>query len=461
MPLVADVKCLHRCDRRSKKQAGNRYPANVTTPLYPFASCRYTVQKTKTVISMTQQVTVTGLQDHTAYLAGNHDYQTDIELLAGSDFVTTILETVMLATNMRFAGVARVTADRWVACRTIDEVKFGLAEGDEIAIDSTFCQTVRDTSEMIIFSDAATDPEYRDHPIAAAFGIVSYASVPIYRSDGSFFGTLCAIDTEPKDVKSPRAVAMLQMFADLIGRSLETEERLEAQEKMIEHEREPAQIQEEFVAILGHDLRNPVAALVAGVRQLDKEPVTSRGRDLLLLMRASLHRMNELIDNMMLHAKSRLGGGIAVSAVPDAPLSETLQQVVGEIRVTAPEKDIVLNDDLAHPVSCDPDRIAQAVSNLLSNAITHGAPDAPVQIRASSRATEAIIEVQNEGEPIPPELQKTLFQPFRRGEKESEGLGLGLHIASSIAEAHSGRLTVKSEGTTTCFRLELPQLDLS
>lgn len=401
------------------------------------------------------------LQDHGAYLNGTHDFQSDIERLAGSDFITTILETVMLATNMRFAGVARVTADRWVACRTIDEVKFGLAEGDEIAIDSTFCQTVRETSEMVIFNDATTDPGYKGLPIAAAFGIVSYASVPIYRSDGSFFGTLCAIDTEPKDVKSPRAVAMLRMFSDLIGRSLETEERLEAQEELIEHERKLAQLQEEFVAILGHDLRNPVAAFRAGVRQLDKEPLTSRGRELLVLMRASLYRMNELIDNMMVHAKSRLGNGIAVISVPDAPLLETLRQVADEIRVTAPEKEILLHFDLANPVSCDPDRIGQAVSNLVSNAITHGTPGTPVKVTAKSCDEKAIIEVENRGKLIPPEVRETLFQPFRRGHESSEGLGLGLHIASSIAKAHGGRLSVECHGTTTSFRLELPILGVS
>lgn len=410
---------------------------------------------------MTKPEAIPELQDHSAFLAGTHDFQTDIELLAGSDFVATILETVMLATNMRFAGVARVTADRWVACRTIDEIKFGLAEGDEIPIDSTFCQNVRDTSEMVIFNDVATDPKYQGHPIAAALGITSTASVPIYRSDQSFFGTLCVIDTEPKDVKSPRAVAMLRMFADLIGSSLETEERLEAQEQLIEHERNLVQIQEEFVAILGHDLRNPVAALGAGLRQLDKEPVTNRGRELLVLMRASLHRMNELIDNMMLHAKSRLGSGIAVAAVPDAPLSEALQHVVNEIRFTTPEREILLNADLSKPVSCDPDRIGQAVSNLISNAITHGAPGSPVQVSVRSCDKEICIEVENEGDPIPPELQKNLFQPFRRGNEASEGLGLGLHIASSIAKAHSGRLSVSSEGTTTCFRLELPKLNVS
>ena len=205
-------------------------------------------------------------QDHAAYQAGQHDFQSDIQRLAENELVGTILETVMLATRMRFAGVARVTADRWVACRTVDDLKFGIAAGDEIEIGSTFCQTVRKTSEMIIFNEASSDPVYRDHPIAAAFGIVSYASVPIFRGDGSFFGTLCAIDTETKDVNNARTVAMLKMFATIIGGTLDTAERLDAQERMIEQERKLVRIQEEFTAILGHDLRNPVTALRSGIR---------------------------------------------------------------------------------------------------------------------------------------------------------------------------------------------------
>ena len=111
------------------------------------------------------------IQDHAAYLLGSHDFQHDIDMLAGSETVGTLLETVMLATNMRFAAVARVTADRWVACRTVDEVNFGLSAGDEIGIDQTFCQSVHETSEKVLFNNVATDDVYRNHPIAAQFGI--------------------------------------------------------------------------------------------------------------------------------------------------------------------------------------------------------------------------------------------------------------------------------------------------
>ena len=399
------------------------------------------------------------IHDHEAYLAGAHDFQSDIEMLAASETVGTLLETVMLATDMRFAAVARVTTDRWVACRTVDEVNFGLSEGDEIGIDQTFCQSVRETSEKVMFNDVATDDVYRNHPIAAQFGIVSYASIPIFRSNGSFFGTLCAIDTEPRDVKHPRVVAMLEMFADIIGRSLETEERLEAQERLVEHERQMAAVQEEFVAVLGHDLRNSVAALNAGVRQLDKEPLSDKARKILPLMGTSIHRMSELIDNIMLHAKSRLGGGIRISATPDAGLEDALNHVVEEVRAAAPGHKITVDLDFDRPVSCDAARVAQAVSNLLSNAVRYADDGSEVAVHGRVSEAEAVISVANRGTPIPESLKQKLFQPYQRGDQtKGEGLGLGLHIASSIAVAHSGQIDVTCDDGLTTFAFRLPLL---
>lgn len=397
------------------------------------------------------------IQDHAAFLKGTHDFQADIQVMAGSELVGTILETVMLATNMRFAAVARVTADRWVACRTVDEVDFGLVEGDEIEIQSTFCQSVRETSKKVLFDDVATDDVYCNHPIAARFGIVSYASIPIYRGDGSFFGTLCAIDTEPRNVKHPRAVAMLEMFADIIGRSIETEERLEVQEKLIAQEQELARIQEEFVAVLGHDLRNPVAALDAGVRLLGREPLTDRGHQLLPLMKTSLRRMNELIDNIMMHARARLGGGIRIAATPDAALADAISQIIEEIRVAFPEQEIILDLSFDEPVSCDAPRVAQAVSNLLSNAIRHGTEGTPIEVQGRTSDEFIEITVANRGPAIPDELAQRLFQPFQRGVKtKGEGLGLGLYIASSIASAHHGHINVICADGITTFALRLP-----
>ncbi|KIN71971.1 GAF domain-containing sensor histidine kinase [Sulfitobacter guttiformis] len=399
------------------------------------------------------------MQNHAAFLEGTHEFQADIEMLSNSALIGTILETVMLATNMRFAAVARVTADRWVACRTVDEVNFGLESGDEIEIESTFCQSVRDTSQRIMFSDTATDEVYAGHPIASKFGIVSYASMPIHRSDGTFFGTLCAIDTEARDVQHPRATAMLEMFAEIIGQSLEAEERLEAHEQMVAHERNLSRIQEEFVAVLGHDLRNPVAALDAGLRQLSSEPLTDKSKILLPLMRSSLRRMNDLIENIMLHAKERLGGGIRITAEPNAPLAEAITQVVEEVRAASPTHEITLDLGFDRALSCDAPRIAQAISNLLSNAVRYGTDGATICVEGQIDADGVCISVANKGADVPAGLRQDLFNPFKRGDHAAgEGLGLGLHIASTIATAHNGRIEVTSEGGLTTFSFRFPLL---
>ncbi len=397
------------------------------------------------------------MQDHAAFQTGTHDFQSDIELIVNSDTVSVILETVRLATGMRFAAVSRVTKERWVACRTADEIHFGLKSGDEIEIQSTFCQTVRDQRVAVIFDDVNTDETYLNHPIASKFGIVAYASIPIYRRDGSFFGTLCAIDTVPHEIKRPKIIAMFEMFASAIGGILETEERLDAQEMMVDHERSIAAAREEFLAILGHDLRNPVAAFGAGLRQLDDEDLTDRGRKLISLMRASVMRMEDLIGNMMFHARERLGGGMSVEVTADAPVGDAISQVVEEVRAAYPENEITLDVNIDTPVSCDARRVAQAIANLLSNAVQHGERDGPIKVRAFCDDDGLNVAVTNRGPALSGDLTKRLFEPFRRAASGGDGLGLGLYIASAIATAHNGRVEVNSgDGTVTfCFRLPL------
>jgi sigma-B regulation protein RsbU (phosphoserine phosphatase) len=109
-------------------------------------------------------------------------------------------------------------------------------------------------------------------------------------------------------------------------------------------------------------------------------------------------------------------------------------------------------------VTCDSERIAQLLSNLLANALTHGKPDAPVIVRATSGGDMFMLSVENQGEPIPPHLMAGLFQPFTQGPSRDRagGLGLGLFISSEIAKAHGGSLSVMSDDGATRFTLAIP-----
>lgn len=176
-------------------------------------------------------------------------------------------------------------------------------------------------------------------------------------------------------------------------------------------------------------------------------------------MRASLRRMTDLIDNILLHAKSRLGGGIRITATPNAPLAQAIEQIVEEVRVAAPSHEITLDLSFDRTVSCDAPRVAQAVANLLSNAVRHAENGTPVEVIGMIRNDEVDISVANRGQAIPDTVQKNLFKPFQRGAKTAgEGLGLGLHIASSIAAAHNGRIEVTCTQGITTFAFKLPLL---
>jgi len=225
----------------------------------------------------------------------------------------------------------------------------------------------------------------------------------------------------------------------------------------LEQERELATLREQFIAVLGHDLRNPIAAIDAGTSRLIKEGWTERSPVILKLMKTSLSRMSGLVENVMDLARARMGGGLVLSKSLD-DVAVTIQNVVDEVVVANPARQIVASIDIANAVAVDHLRIAQMVSNLVANAVTHGAQDQPIEIRAQLVDDELEISVTNGGEPIEVSQIDKLFLPFRRGEGKSgaQGLGLGLYIAAQIARAHGGRIDVRSDPTETCFVFRMP-----
>ena len=128
-----------------------------------------------------------------------------------------MLEEVCATTGMGFSAVARVTETRWIACQVLDRIDFGLDPGDELKISETICQEIRDSGEAVVFDDASTDIKWSRHPVPVIYGFKSYCSFPIYLEDGSFFGTLCAIDPNARNVTDEAITAMFSDFAGRIG----------------------------------------------------------------------------------------------------------------------------------------------------------------------------------------------------------------------------------------------------
>lgn len=225
-------------------------------------------------------------------------------------------------------------------------------------------------------------------------------------------------------------------------------------------ERETSELREQFIAVLGHDLRNPLAAISAGARILQRSGTLHEDKELRVLdmMNTTVTRMSGLIDNVLDFARGRLGGGITLSRDANRPLQPVLEQVVDELQTASPDRSIETTFEITEPVNCDRARIGQMVSNLIGNALTHGAPYQPVRVGANTDGGFFELWVANAGEPIPAIAMKKLFEPFFRGDVRSsrQGLGLGLHIASQIARAHEGRIDVTSTSAETRFVFTMP-----
>jgi signal transduction histidine kinase len=290
------------------------------------------------------------------------------------------------------------------------------------------------------------------------YGFQSYISVPIIKRNGEFFGTLCAIDPKPAPLSNPETIAMFKLFADLISLNLNIIEELAISKSKLLEERKTSELRDQFIAILGHDLRNPVGAVLNVAQLLLRMPLDDRIKRLANILQDSSYRMKGLIENILDFARGRLGEGIQLNLNENVPVEKVLNQIIDELKIIWPHKTIEATFELTCGVNCDGERIAQLFSNLLANALTHSMYDEPVSVYVKSGNGEFSIKVTNSGKQIPAEVMKRLFQPFSRGEvtPEQQGLGLGLYIASEIARTHGGTIEVESGSEETCFIFKMP-----
>lgn len=216
---------------------------------------------------------------------------------------------------------------------------------------------------------------------------------------------------------------------------------------------------EQLMAVLGHDLRNPLGAISASAFLLSRsEGLGERERQAVDRIRRSGARMAKLINDILDFARSRLGGGIPVTR-QRMNMAEVCKTSLEELQVTFPERQFLFEVQGDTWGEWDPDRVAQVLSNLVFNALQHGREDTPVRTTLRGEEAHVVLEVHNLGEPIPEDLRPRLFDPFKRhpedqrpheGKGGARSLGLGLHIVQQIVLAHEGKVEVRSnaqEGT--------------
>lgn len=384
----------------------------------------------------------------------------DVEAISRISAVPSMLRVICKNTGLGFAAVARVTDGNWTACAVQDDIQFGLKPGGQLDVNTTLCIEARAARMPIVIDHASADPVYNNHHTPRTYNIESYISVPIVLPNGEYFGNLCAIDPRPRVVSDARTVTMFTLFAELIALQLDSEGRHRAAESALFDERATAELREQFIAVLGHDLRNPLAAVSASAELLVRKSREPETVSIGTRLQATARRMSRLIDDVLDFARGRLGAGIGVTLQPEDDLRTALCDVVSELRDANPGRTVREHISIAQRVFCDRGRVQQLLSNLLGNALTHGAHDEPVVVEAALDGDCVVLSVTNGGTPIPTDDLSKVFEPYWRPatSRPGGGLGLGLYICSRIVEAHGGVLDVTSSaeaGTRFVARLRI------
>lgn len=383
-----------------------------------------------------------------------------VEAIQRLSIVPKVLEAVCKVTGMRFAAIARVTDDRWTACAVLDHLNFGLLPGGDLVLNSTICDEIRQHRQSVIFGHASHHPVFSAHHTPRIYGLESYVSVPILTEGGKFFGTLCAIDSAPRDFDEGTILASITMFAELVASHLALHDRTMVAETALKVETETGALREQFLAVVGHDLRSPLQGAKLAAELLEPLQEGERAKRLTRNLSQSLQRMTGLIADVMDLARGRLAGRLELDLEEGPDMQMVLAGVVEEVRLGNPACQIVTEGEIDCGVRFDERRIRQLMANLLNNALAHGDPAQPVVVTYRQSESGVEVSVTNAGDPIPADFLPRLFEPFFRPEspRSEPGLGLGLYIASEIARGHGGSLRVDSSANDgTRFTLSVPR----
>lgn len=219
-------------------------------------------------------------------------------------------------------------------------------------------------------------------------------------------------------------------------------------------------LHEMFAAVLGHDLRNPLAAILTSAALIElRAGDDERMRKPAGRIISSSRRMGRMIDDLLDLTRARLAGGLALDR-RELDLGKLAEKAIDEHRAAYPDARLELTLDGSLHCHVDADRISQLTSNLVGNAFQHGEPDTPVSVHVDGTNPDQVRLIVSNAGTIPPERIAGLFDPFAGAashHRRQEGLGLGLYIVQQVCLAHRGRIGVESREGTTAFTAHLPR----
>jgi len=322
-------------------------------------------------------------------------------------------------------------------------------ESRELPIDSSICRYTLE-GESIISSNALNDPLLQFHPSTGPWGIVALVVIPLINPDGHVLGTFCAIDSKEREWSEHEIHVMQELTLSVM-----TEINLRDQVLKLEAEQK---LRDMFVAALTHDLRTPLhvsklSTQMLGMKFAGQQDVQS----ILSRIDRSISHADSMIQDLLDASHMKSGNQISLQLVKCEPC-KIIREVVDGLTVIHGKRFEVDTTDIQ--VVADPIGLRRIVENLASNAIKYGSPHAPIRINLVESSGQLELHVENTGNPISEEDQRSIFEPFHRSasaiEGSQKGWGIGLSLVRGIAQAHGGDIFVRSSAERTCFTLFIP-----
>ena len=436
-------------------------------------------------------------------------FKQDLSNIGMINIIPNLLDVICQTTGMGFAAVARVTEKRWITCSVHDAINFGITAGDELAIKTTLCNEVRELSHAIVIDHVANDPKYSKHHCPAMYGFQSYISVPIMRRDGSFFGTLCAIDPNPNSLNNFKVKEMFSMFAELISFHLDALEKVTISESTLLEEREQHKkiennqkninhslenkIKENndelseknisleklskeldaFAYISSHDLQEPLRKIQMLTSIIEKDEynnLSEKGRHNFSRIRNSAERMQNLINDLLTYSRTK----IDISRLESVSLSKIINDIQIDLKDDIIKSGAVIQTEALCNLKVIEFQFKQLFFNLISNSLKFINSDTPPIIKIKTQtapssyfnedklgeaAQYCLISYTDNGIGFEQKYSEKIFELFQslHDKEKFTGTGIGLTIVKKIVANHHGHITVQAAvNKGTSFSIYIP-----
>lgn len=397
----------------------------------------------------------------------------DIEKVKQIPIVSTMLDVICSTTGMGFAAIARVTRDKWITCGVRDDINFGLKPGDELKIGTTICNEIRDSRQAVIIDHVDKDKEFCNHHTPKMYQFQSYISMPIILKSGEFFGTLCAIDPKPAELKNPRIIGMFTLFAELISFHLQSLDLMEqSNAALIEMNKQLSESIDEnrqYQYISNHNLQEPLrkirlfsSMLLNAVETKDADKAT----DFALKIDSHAQRISMMIRDLSEFSELNYADASFVIE-PNKVIADVCTQLGAQIKA----KNAVIKVTALPAIRAIPSQIEQLFYHLINNALKFSKKEvAPVieiqseivdqsQLPTGNGQQYVEIRITDNGIGIEQSQLEKIFDIFSQlpNNQQLQGFGVGLAYCRKIIRNHGGSINAQSEpGIGTTFSIILP-----